>query len=576
MTTFYVLTNVRDNTYSSHLISDDAFVNLHHFFQTRPEWYNRSTFKCTFGGNMGAGANNLVVVYFKDATPVDAIHMVALKKASANVKKAMKCVHREKRLRGGVVKKIETSGKKTSNYKKGMVGAAAVVGTVGLAALGRQLYLKNRTTPLAVPRPVPNLKTQPVPNLKIQPVPSSKTQSQPAGPSVESQSQPVPSLETQPVQILQTQPVASLETQPVPILQTQPAGQSLESQSQSGLESQPQQAVPGLELQPSLKGFSSESHSTSQSRGKSSPAEVDQATIVTNEQIMLERTQLNNKCFTNVKKIIGERNTQQTPQIRNSCTAQFNETTLRRGPELGSGQFGTVYSVANNENVVIKEQKGLCYTFINEIRCLERCQKFDDTQIVPEIYDAYVCFPEHTKIEDVTNIEVTYGYVMEKMDKTLYTYLHEYNNVDRFDDNYNSPVLSDMAVGTLCDRIKLICKMLDSVDILHRDMTLENFMFDKQNNLKIIDFGLAYNKTADKDQEYDSYHTYLQPLNDESVRSTLPNLAFFVFTTMQRFQELSSKIEDQDDPIVNLVRNINKILTNLPDLETLLKEKTTN
>ena len=255
MTTFYVLTNVRDNTYSSHLIRNDAFVNLHHFFEIRPEWHNRSTFKCTFGENMGAGANNLVVVYFKDATPVDAIHMVALKKASANVKKAMKCVHREKRLRGGVVK----NGKKTSNYKKGMVGAAAVVGTVGLAALGRHLYLKNKATPPAVPSLQLNLHP--------------------------------------------TEP--SLETQPVPILQTQPAGQSLESQSQSGLESQSQQAVPGLKLQPSLKGFSSESHSTSQPRATSSPAEVDKATIVTDEQIMLERTRLNNKCFANVKKIIG-------------------------------------------------------------------------------------------------------------------------------------------------------------------------------------------------------------------------------------------------------------------------------
>ena len=528
MTTFYVLTNIRDNTYSSHLIRNDAFVNLHHFFEIRPEWHNRST----FGGNMGAGANNLVVVYFKDATPVDAIHMVALKKASANVKKAMKCVHREKRLRGGGVKKMETSGK--SNYKKGMVGAAAVVGTVGLAALGRHLYLKNRATPLAVP----NLKSQPAgPNLK----------SQPAGPSVESQSQP--------------------------------AGPSVESQSQQavpGLESQSQQAVPCLESQPSLKGFSSESHPTSQPRGTSSPAEVDQATIVTDEQIMLERTRLNNKCFANVKKIIGERNTQHTPQIRNSCTAQFNETTLDRGPELGSGQFGAVYSVVGNANVVIKEQKGMCYTFINEIRCLELCQNFNDTQIVPKIYDAYVCFPEHTKIEDVTNIEVTYGYVMEKMDKTLYTYLLKYNNVDEFDENFNSHVLSDTAVGTLCGRITLICELLDSVNILHRDMTLENFMFDEQNNLKIIDFGLAYNKFAHYRGEYDSYHTYLQPLKDESVRSTIENLAFFVYTTMERLQELSSKIEDEDDPIVNLVRNINKILTNLPDLETLLKEKTTN
>jgi tRNA A-37 threonylcarbamoyl transferase component Bud32 len=486
---------------------------------------------------MGAGANNLVVVYFKDATPVDAIHMVALKKASANVKKAMKCVHREKRLRGGGVKKMETSGKKTSNYKKGMVGAAAVVGTVGLAALGRHLYLKNRTTPLAVP------------SLQLSLHPTELN--------------------------LETQPVPSLETQPVPILQTQPAGQSLESQSQSGLESQSQsglesqsqQAVPGLESQPSLKRFSSESHSTSQPRGTSSPAEVDQATIVTDEQIMLERTLLNNKCFTNVKKIIGETNTQHTRQIRQSCTAQFNETTLQIGQELGHGQFGAVYSVDNNENVVIKEQKGLCYTFINEIRCLELCLNFDDTQIVPEIYDAYVCFPQNIITEDVTNIEVTYGYVMEKMDKTLYTYLLEYIDVDSLGDD-SKHVLSDIDVKTLCDRITLICEMLDSVDILHRDMTLENFMFDKQQNLKIIDFGLAYNKVAHQRGDYDSYHTYLQPLNDESIRSTIENLAFFVNTTMKRFQELSSTIEDENHP---LLRNINKILHNLPDLDTLLK-----
>lgn len=410
MTTFYVLTNVRDNTYSSHLIRDDAFVNLHHFFEIRPEWYNRSTFKCTFGGNMGAGANNLVVVYFKDATPVDAIHMVALKKASANVKKAMKCVHREKRLRGGGVKKIETSCKKTSNYKKGMVGAAAVVGTVGLAALGRHLYLKNKTNTLDTGS-----------------------------------------------QILQ---------------------------------------------------------------------------ITTEEQKKLAAQQKFDKdCFANVKKLIGHANTQNKEdislKIRQDCTPKANTIDLVKGPPIGKGGHGFVYNVQDHNEYVIKEQqKGLCYTFINEIKCLEILQNLDKEEIVPKIYDAYVCIPESKTLENIENTEVTYGYVMEKMDKTLTLYLQNYVNTD--DDDEEQGKLSQDDLEKLCDRIILICTILDNFGILHRDMIFDNFMFDKNKTLKIIDFGLAYNKMTHRQGGHESLQTYLDPFSDETEWNTRKNICFFV------------------------------------------------
>jgi tRNA A-37 threonylcarbamoyl transferase component Bud32 len=471
---------------------------------------------------MGAGANNLVVVYFKDATPVDAIHMVALKKASANVKKAMKCVHREKRLRGGEGKNIETSGKKTSNYKKGMVGAAAVVGTMGLAALGRHLYLKNRATSVVVPSL----------QLSLHPTQTSSEQAV----------------------------LTSLH----------PTGESLRPAESTSLHYRGTSLRPaGTRVQqavsPSLHPTGTRSQPAESTNLQSAKLDVDKTSKpITEEQVL--QNQLNNKCFTTVKKLIGEKNT----QIRQDCKPQTNNKIIKKGSELGYGQFGIVYSVEDTEDYVIKEQTGFCYMFINEIRCLDLLNKIEiHNKIVPIIYDAYVCFPETKTQEDVTNIEVIYGYVMEKMDETLHDYLL----------NYTSHLLSETDLQELYIRITLICNVLDKANILHRDMTLYNFMFDKQRILKIIDFGLAYIKNTQ--QDHDSSLIYLEPLTDQSKRIEKPNIIYFVATTTQMYNqmkinnpEINPEIDNPeiDNPEILLIYKIHQIVTVFPSIYTLITD----
>ena len=52
-----------------------------------------------------------------------------------------------------------------------------------------------------------------------------------------------------------------------------------------------------------------------------------------------------------------------------------------------------------NNLLVIKEQKALCYMFINKIECLHA---FKDDDIAPILYDAYVCIePENKDRENI-------------------------------------------------------------------------------------------------------------------------------------------------------------------------------
>ena len=181
----------------------------------------------------------------------------------------------------------------------------------------------------------------------------------------------------------------------------------------------------GLARQWYLKNKSSKQNKVRTSNEKTQNQLTTRTTAESNDggRKRLIQDQLNNNCFRNVKKQIAYANTQKL-RIAEKCETVYVQMGYTKDKVLGNGVFGSVFSVCNNNQVVIKEQYALCYTFINEIRCLEILKS---TDYVPQIYDAYVCWTGTNKtFEDVENAEVTYGYVMETMGVTLRMYLLTY------------------------------------------------------------------------------------------------------------------------------------------------------
>jgi len=65
-----------------------------------------------------------------------------------------------------------------------------------------------------------------------------------------------------------------------------------------------------------------------------------------------------------------------------------------------------------------------------------------------------------------------------------------------------SPALMEGDFRLLCRWIRQICLALQHIHaqgIIHRDIKLSNLMIDYQKNVKIIDFGVAIQKTQGKD-----------------------------------------------------------------------------
>lgn len=421
MKTFYVLHNVADNTYSSHVIRADRFVDLYDFFNERPQWYNRSTFKCTFTNAHKPGHQHVTVVYFKHAVPLETIHMVSRKNTSVNVQKLLKCVHRAQQLTGG----------EAYNYKNAMKETAAIVGaTAGIIAAkaGYDWYQR---------RVILNLNKQ--------------------------------------------------------------------------------------EREAYNKGI------------------TDAAKTIQKLQ-----TELNDTCFETVKRRFTEESllaTQNMLQIRNSCTISIQGTQLTKGDPIGKGTFGIVYAIHEDDTKVIKEQTGFCYLFFNEFVCL---QKLNDSGITPKIYDAYVCLPHNKTINDVSQSDVIYGYVMEKFDLTLLDFLKNEANKDV--DGYANQILT-------------ILKVLTRYKILHRDFLASNFMVNNQGTIKIIDFGLAYDR--DTPSSKTQYNAPL--LTEELNQYTNINLFISQLGHEIKVSKTARIFLQQDDPFKSILNIV------LPKLQNILE-----
>ena len=227
--------------------------------------------------------------------------------------------------------------------------------------------------------------------------------------------------------------------------------------------------------------------------------------------------QLDNQCLQRLKKEIGERNTH--PEVRKGCEPKFKNETLTKGNVLGEGQYGKVYAAVGkngvvSDEVVIKEQTALCFQFYNEVGCLDALRY---SSVTPKLYDAYICSPS-SPIDTAENSQITYGYVMQKLESSLVDFI---NNTE---DNK----LED-ELDTIANRLYGIFVKLDDMHIFHRDLHLANFMITfegghRVNYMKIyvVDFGNA------RFSKSETNRFYSQPLLDPV--EPLPNWKQFVLT----------------------------------------------
>jgi tRNA A-37 threonylcarbamoyl transferase component Bud32 len=206
--------------------------------------------------------------------------------------------------------------------------------------------------------------------------------------------------------------------------------------------------------------------------------------------------ELNSNCLKHLKKVIGIQNTGTSgdrQRVRVNCVPMFNETKLTKNKIIGEGRYGKIYSVVENNFVVVKEQTALCYPFYNEIDCLYALQK---TGIVPILYDAYIC--SDPPVRNATeNSQIKYGFVMQKLDMSLVDFINEMD-----DDTLGERLLDDIA-----DKLNFIFETLDKKKIYHRDLSLANFMITHSSpdssdvkHIYVIDFGHATSTNWDIDR----------------------------------------------------------------------------
>lgn len=211
------------------------------------------------------------------------------------------------------------------------------------------------------------------------------------------------------------------------------------------------------------------------------------ATLLFNRKMQQE---LNDTCLTKLKEQIATQMLQSSKDgkalslsVQVRCHGKLDSADLVKDKDIGHGAFGTVWSVKDNDTVVIKEQTALCYTFINEIECLT---KLKDTGIVPLLKDVYICPQKNKDLINLKNSEITYGYVMDKLDYTLEAYIKSLNN-KKFDEQKE---------GIAKELLKILSTLTKN-NIEHRDLHLQNFLVKLNAQTKmyakiyVIDFGNA-------------------------------------------------------------------------------------
>ncbi len=150
--------------------------------------------------------------------------------------------------------------------------------------------------------------------------------------------------------------------------------------------------------------------------------------------------------------------------------------------EITSGKQGTIYDACSgtNCNYILKKMNGNAAfesKFIQEIRFHNIAAELNVTDPIVLAYSM-----------ELENGNYEYGYVLKKYNKTLFDVF----NSEKYETEFKKKILRNCIY---------ILEILSSKDykICHVDSHILNFMIDEQNEVKIIDFGLARPINTDED-----------------------------------------------------------------------------
>lgn len=250
---------------------------------------------------------------------------------------------------------------------------------------------------------------------------------------------------------------------------------------------------------------------------------------------------LNNISFNSLSTIRNER-------LVATCTPQYDCTRLnKKHIPIRDDGITSVWDVNEDfgkDKVVIKEQIGLCYTWLVEMKC---CNILQYSNISPKIHQFYYCVNPQN-LETVRNENVTYGYVVDKTNMTLSEFLT----------TCSQPQLVNVG-SQIFDRLK----SLDVYNILHRNFTCDNIVINllKQNNpiVLITEFTRAYLETDSSTIS----NFYADDDADDGLSIFQPNYTWF-YTQMVKQLHAYNQMSPSN---VTLINNLHTLLEQVKHLK---------
>ena len=224
---------------------------------------------------------------------------------------------------------------------------------------------------------------------------------------------------------------------------------------------------------------------------------------------------------------------------------------------IGNGSFGSVFKCINNIDQqtyalkIIKLSPKKYETILREVRLMSSfdhpniikyyCSWIDYNKIDLVEYDSeseYDTYTNSNQIIPLNYLENYYLYIqMELCKKSLSNYLE----ITPFDYNVRLFIFKSIVNGL---------NYLHNNNIIHRDLKPSNILFDKNNNIKITDFGMSIKQLdSNKDNTIgsDLFGTYLysapELLKDNyySIYSDIYSLGIILFELLNSFITIMEK-----------------------------------
>jgi eukaryotic translation initiation factor 2-alpha kinase 1 len=222
---------------------------------------------------------------------------------------------------------------------------------------------------------------------------------------------------------------------------------------------------------------------------------------------------------------------------------------------IGNGSFGSVFKCVNNIDQqsyalkIIKLSPTKYETILREVRLMST---FDHPNII-KYYCSWIDYNKinlveygsesessHNQDKDIIPINYLDNYYLYIQMELCKNSLSNYLDITPFDYNTRLFIFKNIVNGL---------NYLHINNIIHRDLKPSNILFDKNNNIKITDFGMSIKQLGVKDNHIgsDLFGTYIysapESLTDNyySIYSDIYSLGIILFELLNSFSTIMEK-----------------------------------